>query len=110
MLGDPFVDELVNSIKPAATQNYQGYYFGDTWNATSRLTLNLGVRWGLQGPWTERHNRLSVFQPDMPNPLASGYSGALAYVDSSARSPERKHGPQIYPLRSSSRRSVSGDP
>ncbi len=86
MLGDPFVDELVNSIKPAATQNYQGYYFGDTWNATSRLTLNLGVRWELQGPWTERHNRLSVFQPDMPNPLASGYSGALAYVDSSARS------------------------
>ncbi len=85
LLGAPAVDQLVNSIKPAATQNYQGYYFGDTWNATSRLTLNLGVRWELSGPWTERHDRLSVFQPDTPNPLAPGYNGALAYVNSSAR-------------------------
>ena len=86
MLGDPFVDELVNPIKPAGRQNYQGYYFGDTWNATSRLTLNLGVRWELPGPWTERHDRLSVFQPNASNPLASGYNGAVAYVNSSARS------------------------
>jgi Carboxypeptidase regulatory-like domain/TonB dependent receptor len=86
LLGDPFVDFLINPIKPAGTQNYQGYYFGDVWNVNNRLTLNLGVRWEIPGPWTERHDRLSVFQPNATNPLASEYRGALAYVNSSARS------------------------
>lgn len=86
LLGDPFVDELVNPTKPAGRQNYQGYYFGDVWNVNNRLTLNLGVRWELHGPWTERHDRLSVFQPNAQNPILSGYKGALAYVNSPTRS------------------------
>jgi hypothetical protein len=86
LLGDPATDFMVNPIKPAGTQNYQGYYFGDVWNVNNRLTLNLGVRWEIHGPWTEHHDRLSVFQPAVQNPLAAGYAGALAYVNSPARS------------------------
>src|SRR5262249_52049436 len=39
----------------------------DTWHATSRLTLNLGLRYELQGPWSERFDRLSYFDPTAMN-------------------------------------------
>jgi len=51
----------------AGQQIYRAFYFGDTWHATSRLTLNLGLRYELQGPWSERFNRLSYFDPEASN-------------------------------------------
>jgi hypothetical protein len=51
----------------AGQQIYRAFYFGDTWHATSRLTLNLGLRYELQGPWSERFNRLSYFDPTATN-------------------------------------------
>lgn len=44
-------------------QVYRALYWNDTWHATNRLALNLGLRYELQGPWSERHNRLSYFDP-----------------------------------------------
>ncbi|MES1256917.1 MAG: TonB-dependent receptor [Acidobacteriota bacterium] len=38
-------------------------YVQDNWRLTQKLTLNLGLRNEMVTPWTERHNRLAVFDP-----------------------------------------------
>ena len=48
---------------PLGKQAYRAFYFNDTWHAVDRLTINLGLRYELQSPWTERYNRLSYFDP-----------------------------------------------
>jgi hypothetical protein len=60
--------------EPAQTadQNlYGAIYVGDTWQVSRKLTLNLGLRVDLQGNWTERFNRILVFNPTEISPLAS---------------------------------------
>ena len=74
---------------------YNAMYIGDTWQATRKLTLNLGLRYDLQGNWTERFNRLVDWEPNATSPLAgvtnptngitipSGLKGAFALVNTS---------------------------
>ena len=78
-------------IPVAAEQLYPGVYANDDWRATQRLTLQLGLRWEDDFPWTERHNRLSYFDATAVNPLlaAAGvrqYPGTIDLVSSSTRS------------------------
>jgi hypothetical protein len=47
----------------AGKQVYRAFYSTHTWRATQALSLNLGLRYELQGPWSERLNRLSYFDP-----------------------------------------------
>jgi hypothetical protein len=76
----------------AGTQKYAGAYVGDTFRATNRLTLNYGVRWELPGYWTERFDRLTVFQPGAQNPVLQNaglaYKGDVVLVNS-PRFPDR---------------------
>jgi hypothetical protein len=54
------------AVVPEVTEGkqiYRALYWNDTWHVTNRLALNLGLRYELQGPWSERHNRLSYFDP-----------------------------------------------
>jgi hypothetical protein len=63
-----------NASEPAKTadQNlYGAVYAGDTFQVTKNLTLNLGVRVDLQGDWTERYNRIVVFNPGETSPIAA---------------------------------------
>lgn len=53
----------------AGRQVYRAIYFNDTWHVADQLTLNLGLRYELQSPWTERYNRLSYFNPNAPSYL-----------------------------------------
>src|SRR5260370_6731192 len=62
-----FFDQAVVPSFTAGQQIYRAFYFGDTWHAASKLTLNLGLRYELQGPWSERFNRLSYFDPNASN-------------------------------------------
>jgi len=58
---------FAQAVVPAFTagkQVYRAPYFDDTWHMSNHLTLNLGVRYELQGPWSERFNRLSYFDPN----------------------------------------------
>ena len=50
-------------------------YFGDTLQASKKLTLNLGLRYDLQGNWTERFNRQVDWLPTATSPLAASQSG-----------------------------------
>ena len=53
-----------------ATQSMQfGSFVQDNWRVTDKLTLNLGVRYDLDLPRTERHNRMEWFDPKAPLPF-----------------------------------------
>jgi hypothetical protein len=49
---------------------YAGF-FQDNFRASSKLTLNLGLRYEVVVPRTERHNRLDWFDPTAPSPLGN---------------------------------------
>ncbi len=52
------------------TQNFaHAWYFQDNWRPTSRLTVNLGFRYELTLPRTERYNRMSWIDPNVVSPL-----------------------------------------
>ncbi len=54
----------------ALQNNFIGFYFQDDLRVTSRLTLNLGLRWDYESPLTERYNRLVAgFDFTTPNPI-----------------------------------------
>jgi hypothetical protein len=58
------------AVVPAFTagkQVYRALYFNDTWRVTDAFSMNLGLRYELQGPWSERFNRLSYFNPAAPS-------------------------------------------
>jgi hypothetical protein len=52
------------------TQNFaHAWYFQDNWRFSDRLTLNLGLRYELTLPRTERYNRMSWIDPNAVSPL-----------------------------------------
>lgn len=53
-----------------ATQNYQvGGFIQDNWRITPKLTLNLGFRYDVETPRTERYNQMTWFDPSAAAPL-----------------------------------------
>ncbi len=59
------------NIDPAMGLHSFGFYVQDQWRATSRLTVNIGVRYENQRPATERFNRLEYFNTTVVNPISS---------------------------------------
>src|SRR5205823_4998824 len=76
----------------AATQNWNiGSFVQDNWRVTPNLTLNIGLRYDLDLPRTERANRISWLNLDAPSPLQvpgmPNLKGGLQYANSNNRSP-----------------------
>jgi hypothetical protein len=56
----------------AQKETYRGFYFGDTWRVTSKLTLNYGLRYDLPGNFSERHDLSSYWDPSAVNRTVTG--------------------------------------
>lgn len=87
--GDPFASLLLGQVQAASftipaftTWNgkFMSTYVNDDYKMTSKLNLTLGLRFDYQGPWTERYDRFSTFDPSVPNPGAGGRLGALVFA------------------------------
>jgi hypothetical protein len=113
--GNSYASYLLGAVDSSSvTQNgvaetggrYKDYaaYIQDDIKVTPRLTVNLGLRWDVWGPFKEVANRMSFFNPLLPNPAAGGHLGALEFAGNGADSchcdtPIRTHfinpGPRI---------------
>ena len=60
---------IQKSFAAATASTYSGVYFQDDWKITPKLSLNLGIRYDVDTPRTERHDRLSYFDTDAVSPL-----------------------------------------
>ena len=67
-----------------ATRNYQfGGFVQDNWRVSSKLTLNLGFRYDVETPRTERYNQMTYFDPSAPSPISvpgSNLHGAVEFA------------------------------
>lgn len=69
-------DVLIQNWKNVAANSfYWAFYAQDDWRVNGRLTLNLGVRYDIDVPRTERYNRMNYFDPDARSPLADVVPG-----------------------------------
>lgn len=72
---------------------YSAWYVQDDWKVTSKLTLNLGLRYDLEFGPTERFDRFSRFDPYVASPIAAQAGmpllGAMQFAGVGAESRRR---------------------
>ncbi len=56
-----------------------GAYAQDSWKVTRRFTLDIGLRYDFSTYYQEQYGRSPNFVPNLPNPSAGGYPGAVVY-------------------------------
>ena len=80
-------DVLIQNWKNVAANSfYWAAYAQDDWRLNDRLTLNLGLRYDIDVPRTERYDRMNYFDPVARSPLAQqvpafpNLSGGVVFV------------------------------
>ena len=86
--GNDFAGFLLGSVQQATYSTYlanwlprwwsHALYFQDDWNVSPRLTLNLGVRWSYETPFSTKYGQQSQFDPNATDPL-TGLKGAITH-------------------------------
>ncbi|MCL4854237.1 MAG: TonB-dependent receptor, partial [Bryobacteraceae bacterium] len=67
------VNNRANVTAPTTRANNFNYYASfiqDDIKLTPRLTINLGLRWDMESPVTERFDKLYLWDPDAPSPFS----------------------------------------
>jgi hypothetical protein len=78
LLGLPTLAEADNLARPSYLSKYYAGYFQDDWRVNSRLSLNLGLRYDVFGPATERANRMTDgWAYGQVNPVTSTVQAAI---------------------------------
>ncbi|HEY3838647.1 MAG TPA: carboxypeptidase regulatory-like domain-containing protein [Bryobacteraceae bacterium] len=83
LLGTPAGGQANFTPALALQSSYYDFFVQDDVKLTSRLTLNLGLRYDYESPWTDRYNQLTNFNYQAVPPLnvpGSNLHGALAFV------------------------------
>jgi hypothetical protein len=86
LLGYAASGSLTHDAHISTQSPYYALFIQDDFKVNRSLTLNFGLRYELEIPRTERYDRLSVFNPEAPSPLAGrvpglpNLSGALEFV------------------------------
>ncbi|MBI3683675.1 MAG: TonB-dependent receptor [Acidobacteria bacterium] len=81
---------ILNNRMNATQSKYYAWYLADDWKVSKRLTLNIGLRYGLDKALTERFNRMNIFDPNVTSPLAGpaklpGLTGGLVFLGVNGR-------------------------
>jgi hypothetical protein len=66
-------------VDTAARMRNLSIYGQDDWRLTSKINVNLGLRWDFYPPYQEGQNRSTWFSPAVTNPL-TGNPGALVFA------------------------------
>ena len=75
LLGIPSSGAFGAFIRSHSLNPYYGLYAQDDWKVSQRLTLNIGLRYELEMPRTEREDRLDWFDYNLVNPLSQKVTG-----------------------------------
>ncbi len=91
LVGVPNSGTIEHTFDIASESLYFGFYAQDDYKITRKLTLNIGVRWDVDTPHTERYNRLSYWDIDAASPIAGRVSvfpnlkGAMMFANADHR-------------------------
>jgi hypothetical protein len=102
LIGVPSSGQISHNPIPASASSYWAFYFQDDWHVSRKLTINLGLRYDIDVPRTERFNRLEHFDLNAVSPLASKVPSNL-YFD-----PAQLRGAMIFATPDNRRQTPTG--
>ncbi len=82
LLGQYDSVSVANAVTPQYRRTSWALFIQDTWKLTRKLTIDYGLRWDLQQPLREIHDREVSFNPGVVNPNAGGLLGGALFAGS----------------------------